>query len=195
MSQFTKKAIIDSFVELSAQMPIEKITIKKITDNCGINRNTFYYYFQDLYALKEEIIYTKAEKLLKNADFSSAESWKASLRIIGAYAVKNEAFIKNLFQSMGRDAFGDYMTDVVSNLTYQGINNVYQNNPSLATVKISEKELKRISYFFAKIFAETTVEWIRGKSVEDPVETLEHGIEMLNGVIELVLLNVAKAKS
>ncbi|MCQ2542873.1 MAG: TetR/AcrR family transcriptional regulator [Lachnospiraceae bacterium] len=194
MSQFTKKAIMDSFVELSAQMPIDKITIKKVADNCGINRNTFYYYYQDLYALKEEIIYTKAEKLLKNADFSSAESWKSSLRIVGAYAVKNETFIKNLFQSMGRDAFGDYMTDVVSTLAYQGICNVYHNNPSLENVKISDKELKRLAYFFAKIFSETTVEWLRGKSAENPVDTLEHGIEMLNGVIELMLTNVANKK-
>lgn len=192
MSQFTKKAIMDSFVELAAQMPIDKITIKKVVDNCGINRNTFYYYYQDLYALKEEIIFSKAEKLLTNANFTSMESWKSGLRIVGAYAVKNEVFIKNLFQSMGRDAFGDYMTDIVSKIIYPNICNIYNNDPRFATIKISDKELQRLTYFFAKIFSETTVEWLRGKSVEDPVNTLEHGIEMLDGVIELMLTNVAK---
>ena len=192
MSQFTKKAIMDSFVELAQSIPMDKITIEQVSDNCGINRNTFYYYFQDLYALKEEIIYAKAAKLFVNMDFSSPASWKSNLRIVGAYARKNEVFIRNLFNSMGRDAFGDYIVDVVSKMAYQNICNLYESKIEPTGKKVSEKEKKRLAYFFSKIFAETTVEWLRGKSSLDPVDTLEHGIEMLDGVVELMLLNVAK---
>ena len=192
MSQFTKKAIMDSFVELAQQMPMDKITIKKVCDNCSINRNTFYYYFQDMYALKEEIIYAKAGKLFVNLDFSTNKSWKSNLRIIGAYARKNEIFIRNLFNSMGRDAFGDYIVDVVSGMALEGINNIYETEIVPTGKKVSEKERKRLAYFFSKVFAETTVEWLRGKSSGDPVDTLEHGIEMLEGVVELMLSNLAK---
>ena len=192
MSQFTKKGIMDSFVELAQQMPIDKITIKKVCDNCNINRNTFYYYYQDLYALKEEIIYAKAQKLFSNLDFSSPESWKSSLRIVGAYARKNEAFIRNLYISMGRDAFGDYVVDAVSRIAYIYVCNIYEEEIALTGKKVSDKDKKRLAYFYSKIFAETTVEWIRGKSAGDPVDTLEHGIEMLDGVAELMLTNVAK---
>lgn len=194
MSQFTKKAIIESFIELSQDMPIDKITIKKVTDHCGINRNTFYYYYQDIIALREDILYTKATKLFLNVDFTSSENWKASLRIVGAYAVKNEAFIKNLFNSMGRDAFGDYMVDVVSKIAYQNICNICEQKLEPFGKIVPESEKKRLAYFFAKIFAETTVDWIRGKSGSSPIDTLEHGIGMLDGVAELVLSNVAKEK-
>lgn len=192
MSQFTKKAIMDSFVELAAQMPIDKITIKKVSDNCGINRNTFYYYYQDLYELKEEIIYEKTQKLLLNMDFSSSDGWKSSLRIVGAYAQKNETFIKNLFNSMGRDAFGDYMTETVYKAAYKNVCEMYEHKIAPTGKKVSDKEKQHLAYFFAKIFSETTVEWIRGRSSENPVDTLEHGIEMLEGVAELMLLNVSK---
>ena len=50
MSKFTKQAIMDGFIELSKQMPIDKITVKKVTDYIGITRNTFYYHYQDIYA-------------------------------------------------------------------------------------------------------------------------------------------------
>ncbi len=192
MSTFTKKAIMDSFVELAQSIPMDKITIKQVCDNCKINRNTFYYYFQDMYTLKEEIIYAKAGKLFVNMDFSSNEAWKVNLRIIGAYARKNEIFIRNLYNSMGRDAFGDYIVDVVSSMAYQNINSLYETKIAPTGKKISEKERKRLAYFFSKIFAETTVEWLRGKSCDDPVDTLEHGIEMLDGVVELMLSNLAK---
>ena len=183
---------MDSFVELAQSIPMDKITIKQVCDNCKINRNTFYYYYQDLYSLKEEIIYVKAEKLFVNLDFSSLASWKSNLRIVGAYARKNEIFIRNLFNSMGRDAFGDYIVDVVSGMAYQNINSLYEAKIAPTGKKVSEKEKKRLAYFFSKIFAETTVEWLRGKSSDDPVDTLEHGIEMLDGVVELMLTNVAK---
>jgi len=193
MSQFTKKGIMDSFVELAQHMPMDKITIKKVCDNCGINRNTFYYYYQDMYALKEEIIYAKAGKLFTNMDFSSPESWKSNLRIIGAYARKNENFIRNLYNSMGRDAFSDYIVDVVFKMAYQNVENLYEDTLSPKGKKVSEKDKKRLAYFFSKIFAETTVDWLRKKNSSDPVETLEHGIEMLDGVAELMLSNLAKS--
>ena len=54
MPSFTKKAIMESFLHLVEKKPLEKITVRDLVDECGINRNTFYYYFQDIYAVLEE---------------------------------------------------------------------------------------------------------------------------------------------
>ena len=54
MPSFTKKAIMESFVHLIEKKPLEKITVRDVVDECGINRNTFYYYFQDIYAVLED---------------------------------------------------------------------------------------------------------------------------------------------
>lgn len=43
MAQFTKQAIINSFLKLLEETPLDKITVKDIVEDCGINRNTFYY--------------------------------------------------------------------------------------------------------------------------------------------------------
>lgn len=48
--------LADSFKELACQNPIEKITIKEITDRAGVIRTTFYNHFQDKYELLEWII-------------------------------------------------------------------------------------------------------------------------------------------
>ena len=48
MASFTRKAIMDSFMKLVDQRPISKITIKDIVEDCGVNRNTFYYHFADI---------------------------------------------------------------------------------------------------------------------------------------------------
>ena len=43
----TKDLLTQSLKDLAKTKPIDKITIKEITDNCGVSKRTFYHYFQD----------------------------------------------------------------------------------------------------------------------------------------------------
>ncbi|WP_167956357.1 TetR/AcrR family transcriptional regulator [Anaerosporobacter faecicola] len=54
-SEETKQAIIKAFIELYREERLEKITIQAITKKAGVNRGTFYYYFQDIYELLESL--------------------------------------------------------------------------------------------------------------------------------------------
>lgn len=51
--------LAESFKELALKHPIEKITIKEITDKAGVIRPTFYNHFQDKYELLEWIVMTQ----------------------------------------------------------------------------------------------------------------------------------------
>ena len=52
----TDLLLAESFKELACRQPIEKITIKAITEKAGVIRPTFYNHFQDKYELLEWII-------------------------------------------------------------------------------------------------------------------------------------------
>ena len=56
MASFTRKAIMASFVKLLEERPLSKVTVKDIVEDCGINRNTFYYHFEDIPSLIEAIV-------------------------------------------------------------------------------------------------------------------------------------------
>ena len=43
MPTFTKAAIKATFISLLNKKPLNKITVKEIVEECGINRNSFYY--------------------------------------------------------------------------------------------------------------------------------------------------------
>ena len=47
MSQTTKRALEASLKKLLLQKPLNKITINDITEDCGVNRMTFYYHFKN----------------------------------------------------------------------------------------------------------------------------------------------------
>ena len=191
MSKFTKQAIMDGFIELSKQMPIDKITVKKVTDYIGITRNTFYYHYQDIYALLEEIVVTKAKKLFVLDEDNLENSWKSNLRFMGQYGKKNENFIRNLYQSMGRDSFGDHLFFCVR--LHAPVNGAIEKemvqNPDIT---YKEQAIKDTSYILAKMLSENAVEWIRGRVEQDPVALMEKAIAAVDGVGQVLLNNLNK---
>ena len=44
----TKEIIIDAFWQLLEEKNFNKITVQNIVERCALNRNTFYYHFQDM---------------------------------------------------------------------------------------------------------------------------------------------------
>lgn len=45
----TRSVLIDAFLALSEQKPIDKITVSELSSKSGYNRSTFYQYFNDIY--------------------------------------------------------------------------------------------------------------------------------------------------
>lgn len=51
ITEQTKACLREAFWTLYTKKPIEKISIKEITDLAGYNRGTFYLYYKDVYDL------------------------------------------------------------------------------------------------------------------------------------------------
>lgn len=65
MAVFTKIVIMRVFEELLAFKQLDKITVKDITDKCGISRNTFYYHYQDIYQVFQAYIDYSLNEIFK----------------------------------------------------------------------------------------------------------------------------------
>lgn len=59
-----KNLIAETFVKLSDEKNIDKITVKDIVEACGISRQAFYYHFQDLLEVIEWSMEQAFEQLL-----------------------------------------------------------------------------------------------------------------------------------
>ena len=56
MSQLTQQAIVETTMRLVEQKTVKKITVRDIVEACGITRNTFYYYFHDIYEVLRRVL-------------------------------------------------------------------------------------------------------------------------------------------
>ena len=63
----TKKILTEAFFCLYREKPVNKITIKDVTEKAGFHRSTFYEYYEDIYDLleqEEDEIYKLQNKLI-----------------------------------------------------------------------------------------------------------------------------------
>ena len=66
MPPFAKREIKNSFIKLLTERPISQITVKDIVEDCGVNRNSFYYHFQDIPDLICYMMEQGSKELLEN---------------------------------------------------------------------------------------------------------------------------------
>lgn len=103
MPNFTRNAIKASFLKLLNQRPLNQITVKDIVEDCGVNRNSFYYHFEDLPALLEEIVGEQVTAMIEL--HPTIDSVEEGCDTIVEFVTKNKRAIYHIYNSLSRDMF------------------------------------------------------------------------------------------
>ena len=100
MSVLTKKAIKNSFLELIEKKPIDQLTIRDITDHCGVSRITFYYHYTDMPSLVEEIVMDLAEEIILS--YPDIKSLEQALSVGAEFMLENRRAASHILNSSHR---------------------------------------------------------------------------------------------
>ena len=105
-----KETIKAAFIRLLEERPLREITVKDIVEDCGVNRNTFYYHFRDILALLEEIIVDQANRII--AEQGPALTMADCLETAARFAQEHRLAVLHINQSAHRDLFEFCLMDV-----------------------------------------------------------------------------------
>lgn len=149
-SNITKKALSQSLKELGASKRLDKITVADITDHCGVNRQTFYYHFNDKYELLNWI-YTQ-DLFIPLTEDLTFENWGEKLVELFKYMKQQKAFFMNTIKS-SNNFFAEYSNKIFAELFKKAIVdlNMYRH--------LSEKEQDIYARFFAYGLTGVIVDW------------------------------------
>lgn len=110
MPNFTRRAIKESFLKLLSQRPLHQITVKDIVEDCGINRNSFYYHFEDMPALLEEILAEQVSSLVDK--HPTIDSVQEAADLIVEFVMQNKRAVYHIYNSVSRDVFEKHLMEV-----------------------------------------------------------------------------------
>lgn len=182
MSQITKKALEESLKHLLLVKPLNKITVSDITDDCGINRMTFYYHFKDIYDLIEWCCLEDASKALEgNKTYST---WQEGFLNIFEAVKENKPFIMNVYNSVSREQIETYLYKV----TFKLLEDVVEEQAKDMSVRKEDKYF--IANFYKYAFVGLMLEWIKNDMKEDPKEIVDKLSIVIQGSVKEALKRV-----
>lgn len=100
MATATKEALGMALKQIMNVKPIDKITVKDLVEICGVNRQTFYYHFDDVYDLLEWVFEQDANRVLPRKVIY--EHWREDVLMFFQYLYDNRSFALNVYNSNSR---------------------------------------------------------------------------------------------
>ena len=177
-SAITKRAIAASFRRQLESTPFEKITVSGIAADCGINRQTFYYHFHDIYDLIDWIILEEVAAIIE----SNGGNWKRSLVDLLESVRADRSLVLRLARSSDPAiTYRRLLKSSISSLLQEKIASY------CTSYGLTAEEGLLAADFYAAGLLEVSLTWLEDEREED-AEALVRRLEtvMASGVTEML---------
>lgn len=186
MAKFTKIAIEKTFIDLLNERPFDQITVTDIVNRCGVNRNTFYYYFDDLYALIDEIFREQTMQFLDNYPVESLNSLKAGFVMATKFMRENKTAIFHLYNSLNRGRLEEYVYDIAEKTVSRFIRSQAKG------LDVPEHDLGVITRLYTSAFEGVAIRWMSEGMSGDPIAYINDIDRLINGTTRTILTNASR---
>ena len=114
-SHMTKEALAASLRRQMEKKPLSRITVSDIVNDTGVNRKTFYYHFEDIFALVKWMLEQETVEVVRHYDLLM--DFPEVIQFIMDYVQRNRHILNCAYDAMGRDGlkrfFYDDMIDII----------------------------------------------------------------------------------
>ena len=100
-SQNTKKMLAQSLKSAMRKKPFSKITVSELIQDCGLNRKTFYYHFDDIYDHMKWMFEEEPIKVIQ--EFDIMVNYEEAIDFILNYVWENDYLLSCVYDSLGRE--------------------------------------------------------------------------------------------
>ncbi len=178
----TKKAIAYTFKDLLKEKSFSKITVNDIAKKCDINRQTFYYHFQDIRDLIEWICIDEVDHILEKND--ECEKWEDKFLLIFKIMEEEKIFVKNIYYSVSVEVLRNNLYRLVYPIIYSEILEKSKGK------NLREEDKKFITDFYKYSFVSIVLNWIDNGMHENPELIVAKVSRLITGTIDHACLSV-----
>lgn len=183
MHNQTKQKLADSLRSILETKPLDKVTINDLTKSCGVNRQTFYYHFHDIYDLIDWIYSTETERAVPSiSDYNNQLD-----RLIDIMKLMQKN--KNLLLQTSHSHFKDHLQRILLNNSAQVICCICDE---AAGGKLNSADREFIASFYKYAITGTLLEWINHGMSEEPVDIVNRMSLLLHGNIREAAIRFAR---
>lgn len=164
-AEATKRMLTAALKRLMAQKPLGKISIREITESCGVNRQTFYYHFQDIYDQVRWMYGQDARALLEEQE--GVLVWQDSLLRLFHYLEENRAVCLCTLDSISHEQLRRFCYADIYDFFHHIIDALEKDIGS------QEKYKNFLTHFYVTALVGIVEGWLRGQLTETPEELVK----------------------
>lgn len=170
-----------------AEKPFNKITIRELTDDCGVNRQTFYYHFTDIVDLLEWMYHEETLGLISQFE-GDPLSWKQAILVIMQYVQENAPVCLCALKSIGNKQ--------LRNFFYEDFKQLYQNVFDFITrdMNVDQDFKEFISDLYVFGAEGMMIHWLESGMKESPEQIAEWLSIYLEGNVRSIFERYADYK-
>jgi probable dihydroxyacetone kinase regulator len=184
----TKKTLAASLKKLMMEKPLSKITISEIIKDCGMNRKTFYYHFEDIYSLLQWMLEQEAVEVVRQFDL--LVDYEDAILFVLDYVDSNKHILNCAFDSTGREKLKRFLyADFVGIMRM-----VIDGTEKELGLRVSEDFKMFLCNFATEALAGMLIGWIRDRTVRDREKTIHYISLILSSSLPQVLLAAQQSK-
>ena len=189
MPNAMKYALAQSLKKLLSTRKLDKITVKDIAEDCGVNRQTFYYYFRDIYDLLEWNFCDATERLIRSG--LDHGDWRSGVKAVTEYLKENRTLFWNAYHSISHESVSDFLKRT---LRPHILSAVREEAKGLEWEPCQEN-VDFVADIFTLTAAGIVMEWIGTQRMEGTEERLNELFTAMDGSVSLMLRNLENAKN
>ena len=179
MAMHTRRAIIDSFWMLLNEKSLDKITVKDVIELAEINRNTFYYHFEDLYALLYTVFSEETEHYRSNID-ENGTFYEEYIRAASVFMDNRNAII-HVYNSKGKDVLNQYMKAASDEFVSRFV------RQKARETGLSDEGISYITSFYSYAIVGITMQWVENGMPEYRKNLLRTVSETYEATIDVMI--------
>ena len=179
MSDLTKRALAEALKNRLSKTTLKNITIKDLTDDCGLNRQTFYYHFSDIYELMEWIFVDETNKILK-ADYMDYDI-RTILEKTFNYVQDNEKLILNAYKSTDKSLLDNFLKSWIRPVVTQIITRRAEGR------NISDEDRDFVIDVCVTVVLGITFQWLETGMEDNLSGKADKLMTLLDGNLDMVL--------
>ena len=184
-----KYALAQSLKKLLSTRKLDKITVKDIAEDCGVNRQTFYYYFRDIYDLLEWNFCDATERLIRSG--LDHGDWRSGVKAVTEYLQENRTLVWNAYHSISHESVSEFLKRT---LRPHILSAVREEAKGLEWEPCQEN-VDFVADIFTLTAAGIVMEWIGTQRMEGTEERLNELFTAMDGSVSLMLRNLENAKN
>ncbi len=184
----TKRTLAASLKNMMKKKTLSKITVSEIIADCDVNRKTFYYHFDDIYALLKWMLNEEAIEVVKQFDL--LVDYREAVIFVMNYVQENKHLLSCIYDSMGRNEMKRFFYADFVGVTEK----IIESTERKLKIHVNEEFKEFLIHFYTEAIAGLLIDEFTNKEQHDPKKAADYFALILENSLPSVLQSSVSLK-